>query len=110
MPDLFAFFQPVLIPKQLQQTLLLFPLPWQSVFFVILWGFYAALVCTCLLICLVKLLGGIKMQTEIGVFPFSEKRDCISVSACTRKANRKTDMFCVFGGGGERVNLLLLLQ
>lgn len=51
------------------------------------------------------------MQTEIEVFPFSEKRDCISVSACTRKASRKTDMFCVFrGGGGERVNLLLLLQ
>lgn len=110
-PDLVAFFQPVLIPRQLQQTLLFFPLRWQSLFFVILWGFYAALVCTCLLICLVKLLRGIKMQTEIGAFPLSEKRDCIRVSACTRKANRKTDMFCGFrGGGGERVNLLLLLH
>lgn len=51
------------------------------------------------------------MQTEIEAFPFSEKRDCISISACTRKANRKTDTFCVFrGGGGERANPLLLLQ
>lgn len=51
------------------------------------------------------------MQAEIGAFPFSEERNCISISACTRKANRKTDTFCVFrGGGGERVNLLLLLQ
>lgn len=107
-----AFFQPVLIPKQLQQTLLLFPIALAVTVFCYFMGvFYAALVCTCLLICLVKVLRGIKMQTEIGAFSFSEKRDCISVSACTRKANRKTDTFCVFrGGGGKRVNLLLWLQ
>lgn len=111
-PDLAAFLQPVLIPKQLQQTLLLFSTALAVPVFGYFMGFSnAVLVYTCLLICLVKLLRGIKMQTEIGVFPFSEKRDCISISACTRKANRKTDTFCVFrGGGGERANLLLLLQ
>lgn len=108
-PDLFAFFLPVLISKQLQQTLLPFPIALAVTVFC--YDFHAALVCACLLICLVKLLRGMKMQTEIGAFPFSEERNCISISACTRKANRKTDTFCVFrGGGGERVNLLLLLQ
>lgn len=103
-PDLFAYFLPVLISKQLQQTLLPFPVALAVTVFC--YDFHAALVCTCFLICLVKLLRGMKMQPEIEAFPFSKKRDCISISACTGKANRKTDTFCVFrGGDGERVNL-----
>lgn len=103
-PDLFAYFLPVLISKQLQQTLLPFPVALAVTVFC--YDFHAALVCTCFLICLVKLLRGMKMQPEIEAFPFSKKGDCISISACTGKANRKTDTFCVFrGGDGERVNL-----
>lgn len=48
------------------------------------------------------------MQTEIEAFPFSERRDCISISACTRKANRKTCFMFFEGVGEEGVNVLLL--
>lgn len=60
-----------------------------------------------LLICLVKLLRGIKMQTEIETFPSSVTRDCISASACTGRANRKI-CFMFSRGGWRRSGFLLL--
>lgn len=47
------------------------------------------------------------MQTEIEAFPFSERRDCISSSACTRKANRKT---CFMGLGGRKSEFFTIVS
>jgi len=59
-----------------------------------------------LLICLVKLLRGIKTQMEIEAFPFAERRDCISVSAGTRE-RKQEDMFYLFEEGGWKKSEIL---
>lgn len=90
-----CFFQPILISKQLQQTLLPFPVELAVVF---CYSFNAAAVCTCLLICLVKLLRGIKMQTEIDTFPFF-REERLHQYLCLHKESKQEDIFHVFWGG-----------